>query len=126
MIEIPPHILRHAKQQGEQQFAALMEWRLSTDDVAALLGRPTRTIRNWTRAPGRKGVLLPHREFQVGRQRAAAFAYRLQDVESFAAAFGWELDYYTLPRVLQQTYRVGEFTPNLNPSPADVLEGSTR
>jgi len=122
MIEIPPHILRHAKQRGEREYQALMEWRLSTNDVAALLARPARTVRNWTRPPGRHGVLLPHSQFQVGRQRAAVLAYRLQDVESFAAAFGWELDYHTLPRVLQQTYRVGDFAPTPDPSPADVLE----
>lgn len=104
MFELPRHVVAHATRTGD---AVTLEYRLTSADVAALLGVSQPTIWRWTKR-SRKGLKLRSRTFHASDPHPR-HAYRLAEVEDFAAGAGLSVRYDFLHPALQREYRVGPF-----------------
>ena len=123
MRRIPRHVVRvaHRASAGPDDYALLLEWRLTSDDVALLMGVTRMTVWNWANR-GYRGYKLRFRKFSRLTGRGTALTFRIVDLEEFASQINRGIDYSLLHPALQREWGVGIFGPsNTDPAEHDTL-----
>lgn len=105
MIDTPSWAVKLAKARGPRALAELLEYRLSTPDVALLLRTNRMTVHRWA-TTGKQGYVLAHRDFGLKSERHLR-GFRLHDVKRFAEMFELTVDYGQLHPQLQREWHVG-------------------
>ena len=107
MFDLPRDLLSAlSKRADKRALHELMEYRLSSGDVAKLLDCSLVSIRTYSTG-GKAGVMLRHRTFRATKEVRPMRAYRLADVEAFARLFDMIIRYDTLHPMLQREWKVG-------------------